>query len=368
MTEYERYSAHALAMITLAISLGACRNADASSDTGTAAADVATGSVTPATGNATATGTISTFAGSDRFGYQDGSGEAARFNAPSGLAVDQSGNVYVADYANNRIRKITHSGVVTTLAGGEEGFQDGAGAAARFSGPVAVAVDATGNVYVVDHGNLRIRKITASGIVSTIAGDGNMGGEFLQPAGIAVDASGTIYVVDRGYHQIIRISSSGTADSFAGRPGSAGLGNEDGIGVAAKFYGPAGIAVDLMGDVFVADGSNHRIRKITPAQVVTTIAGSSLGYHDGAGDAAKFDNPSWVAVDASRNVYVTEAGGQNIRKITPAGVVTTLTGSTDPSDARRDEASRLLSFQAIAVDAHGVVYFVDKNRIRKVTQ
>jgi sugar lactone lactonase YvrE len=211
--------------------------------------------------------TVSTFAGSGTLGYLDGTGTAAQFYGPTGVALDSTGNVYVADISNQRIRKISPSGVVTTLAGSvTNGFADGTGAAAKFNFPESIAVDSTGNVYVADRGNHRIRKITPSGVVTTLAGstqgfaDGTgAAAQFSILYGIAVDSTGNVYVGDYGNNRIRKISPSGVVTTIAGT-GVAGY--LDGTGAAAQFNSPAGVAVDSAGNVYVADGSNHRIRKI----------------------------------------------------------------------------------------------------------
>ena len=204
----------------------------------------------------------------------NGTGTAAKFNRPRGVAVDSSGHVYVADRGNYRIRKISPIGVVTTFAGsGVSGNNNGTGTAAKFDGPESVAVDSYGHVYVADRGNHRIRKISPIGVVTTFAG-----------------------------------STSG---------------DTDGTGTAAQFNSPHGVAVDSSGNVdssgyvYVADTSNHRIRKISPIGVVTTFAGSSEGYMDGTGTAAKFKSPTGVAVDSYGHVYVADFGNSSnrIRKL-----------------------------------------------------
>ncbi len=319
---------------------------------------------------------VTTLAGSGGTSYADGTGTAASFNSPSGVAVDAVGNLYVADYFNDRIRKINPAGVVTTLAGsGNRSFADGPGTFASFNGPSGVAVDALGNVYVADYYNHRIRKISPAGIVTTLAGSSGFGSyadgpgtvaRFNNPTGVAIDAAGNVYVADDGNHRIRKISSDGVVTTLAG---SGVAGYNDGIGTAASFNRPIGVAVDTTGNVYVADASNHRIRKITPVGLVTTMAGSAFGYSDGTGAAARFNFPTGVAVDVIGNVYVADASNHRIRKISPARLVTTLagTGNNDYSDGRGTMAN-LYSPDDLAVDATGNLYVADagNNRIRKL--
>ena len=267
-------------------------------------------------------------------GSTDGLGSAARFNQPRSVAVDTAGNLYVADTTNNTIRKITPAGVVSTLAGlaGSIGSADGAGSAARFSQPLGVAVDAAGTVYVGDTSNSTVRAITPAGVVSTLAGLAPFSGSadgagplarFSFPSGVAVDAAGNVYVGDQGNHTIRMIAPGGVVTTLAGLAGSAG--SVDGTGSAARFNGTYGVAIDAAGNVYDADLGNATIRKTTAAGVVTTLAGStgSLGNVNGTGSAARFNNPRGVAVDAVGDVYVADTDNNAIRKITPAGVVTT---------------------------------------------
>jgi sugar lactone lactonase YvrE len=276
--------------------------------------------------------TVSTLAGSGTLGFANGSGTAATFNYPIGVAVDSGGNVYVADKNNHRIRKITPAGVVSTFAGsGTEGFLNGTGTAAQFNHPIGVAVDSEGNVYVADTYNHRIRKITPQGVVSTFAGNGTEGfadgtgtaAQFYNPAGVAVDGAGNVYVADTYNHRIRKITPQGEVSTLAG---SGTEGFADGTGTAAQFRGPIGVAVDGEGNVYVADESNHRIRKITPAGEVSTFAGSGTeGFLNGTGTTAQFNHPSGVALDSDGNVYVADESNHRIRKITitthPAGPV-----------------------------------------------
>jgi serine/threonine-protein kinase len=267
---------------------------------------------------------VTTLAGSGAIGATDATGTAASFNSPAGVAVDAAGNVYVADTFNNNIRKITSAGVVTTLAGsGTVGAVDATGTAASFFNPFGVAVDAAGNVYVGDYNNHKIRKITSAGVVTTLAGSGTVGAvdatgtaaSFYQPAGVAVDAAGNVYVADGSNHKIRKITSAGVVTTLAG---SGTIGAVDATGTAASFKYPYGIAVDAAGNVYVGDSNNHKIRKITSAGVVTTLAGSgAIGATDATGTAASFNFPYGVAVDAAGNAYVADYGNNKIRKIIP---------------------------------------------------
>ncbi len=313
---------------------------------------------------------VSTFAGSTG-GYVDDAGPAAQFNSPQGVAVDVSGAVYVADYSNNRIRKISPEGVVSTLAGSTQGFVDGTGAAAQFNRPYGVAVDSSGTVYVADYSNHRIRKVTPDGVVTTLAGssygyaDGTgAAARFAYPRGVAVDGTGTLYVADSGNHRIRKITPDGVVTTLAG----SAQGYADGTGAAAQFFFPYGLAFDRSGDIYVADTVNNRIRKITPAGVVTTVAGSTGGFADGTGTATQFSSPQGVVVDSSGTVYVSDFWNHRLRKITSAGVVTTVAGSTSGYVEGSGAVAQLNGPSGVAVDSAGTVYVADSmnHRIRKI--
>jgi hypothetical protein len=266
---------------------------------------------------------VTTFAGTPgTFGSSDGTGTAALFKNPQGIAADRAGTVYVADTGNATVRKITSSGVVTTLAGsaGSPGNVDATGPTARFSSPYGIAVDGAGTVYVVDSNVNIVRKITAAGVVTTLAGTfGQIGlvdgtgaaARFAVPFDIAVDTAGNLYICDHGNHAIRKVTPAGVVTTLAG---SGSPGKVDGTGSAALFKFPAGISVDTAGYVYVADTDNQVIRKISPAGVVTTIAGSGIGSADGVGTLATFNNPKDIAVDTSGNVYVVDRGNHTIRK------------------------------------------------------
>lgn len=316
-------------------------------------------------------GVVTTLAGSGGWGFADGTGTEAQFHRPHGLALDNSGVLYVADEYNHRIRKISPAGEVTTLAGSGRGYADGASTAARFDFPRSVAVHASGTVYVADTDNHRIRKISPSGEVTTFAGstegyaDGTgTAAQFHSPYGIAVDLSGTIYVADRGNDRIRKISSIGEVTTFAGSGESAIV---DGTGTAAQFHQLSSIALDYSGSVYVGDLNS--IRKITPSGVVTTLAGSTFGFADGSGAAAKFrGSPGGIAVDSNGTIYVADYGNHRIRKISPSGEVTTLAGSVAGFADGTGTAAQFQEPEGIVVDASGVIYVVDSpgSRIRKI--
>ncbi len=326
---------------------------------------------------------VTTFAGSGTAGSADGTGTAAQFNVPLGVAVDPTtGNIFVADTTNNEIREITPAGVVTTLAGsGTAGSVDGTGTAAQFDDPSGVAVDpTTGNVFVADTDNNTIREITPAGVVTTFAGSGTAGSadgtgtaaQFDGPSGVAVDpTTGNVFVADTGNNKIRKITPAGVVTTLAG---SGTAGSADGTGASARFSFPYGVAVDpTTSNVFVADKGNNEIREITPAGVVTTLAGSgTAGSVDGPGTVARFDLPSGVAVDPTTgNVFVADTENQKIREITPAGVVTTLAGSGTPGSADgTGTAAQFYYPYGVAVDpTTGTVFVADtyNNKIRELS-
>ncbi|MFI5219101.1 MAG: gliding motility-associated C-terminal domain-containing protein [Bacteroidia bacterium] len=279
---------------------------------------------------------VSTFAGTAGVsGSTEGS--PGKFNAPSGVCVDASGTVYIADRYNNKIRKITVAGVVSTLAGsGIAGGTDGTGALATFNEPLSIACDNLGNLYVTDYANNKIRKVViATGVVTTFAGTGAFGttngaanvASFGSPTGIAVTNDGSIvYVSDYTTHTIRKIQG-GMVTTFAGTAFS--FGSTNGIGAAARFFNPRGLCLDNSSNVIVADEGNNMIRKITPAAVVTTIAGTGVpGSGNGNVSTASFNSPFGVEVDASGNIYVGDGDNYTIRKITTAGTVSVYAGIT----------------------------------------
>jgi sugar lactone lactonase YvrE len=331
----------------------------------------------------TPAGAVSTLAGTPRLqGSADGTGPAARFYFPSGVAADGAGNVYVAD-GSNTVRRITPAATVMTVAGTAPiaGRADGTGPAASFTAPTGVAVDNAGNLFVADTGNNTIRKIAATGAVTTFAGTAIVTGSadglgaaasFNNPAGLASDSGGSLYVADSSNNTIRRITPAGVVSTLAGSAGIAG--QSDGTGAAASFHTPTGVAVDSAGNVYVADSANNTVRKVTPTGAVTTLAGTAgvAGYADGTGASATFSGPTAVATDSSGNVYVADAGNYTVRKVSSSGVVTTLAGR--PGAAATVDgaglAARFNSLTGIAVDDTGSIYVTDSggSAIRKISQ
>ena len=326
-------------------------------------------------------GTLAGTAGSS--GSADGTGSTARFNFPYSIAIDTAGNVYVADTYNQTIRKITNAGVVTTLAGsaGNAGSTNGTGSAARFNLPEGIAVDTAGNVFVADTFNHTIRKVTSAGIVTTFAGSAGSFGStdgtgsaarFRFPYDIAVDTAGNVFVADTDNHTIRKITSAGVVTTLAGTAGSSG--STDGTGSAARFNFPSGVSLDTAGNIYVADQVNNTIRKVTSVGVVTTLAGTagSSGSADGTGSAARFNFPWDIAVDTAGNLFVTDQSNNTIRKITSAGVVTTIAGSAGNSGSANGtgSAARFDSPSGIAVSTAGNVFVADRanHTIRNSTE
>ena len=318
---------------------------------------------------------VSTLAGSAASGSLNGTSSAASFNHPFGVCVDSSGNLYVADAGNSLVRKITPAGVVTTLAGsGTPGLVNGTGTAASFYQPIGICADGSGNIYVADNMSSVFRMITPAGVASTFAGSGVAGtndgpvasAQFVQPYGVACDIPNNIIYVTDGTMRIRKIAG-GMVSTLAG---SGAIGFANGTGTLATFNSPNELCVDPSGNIYVADFGNNAIRKITPAGVVTTLAGSgTVGNADGVGTAASFDGPIGISIDPAGNLYVSESSGR-IRTIDPSGLVTTISGSAGPGFL--DGNAQAAQFEipcSVACFTDGTVYISDQynNRIRMIS-
>lgn len=312
-------------------------------------------------------------------GHADGIGTNARFNRPQGNAIDSVGNVYVADWYNQIIRKITPEGLVTTFAGtyGLIGSADGTGAAARFCRPLAIAIDKADFLYLTESCNATIRKISPSGTVSTLAGKAGESGaidgagdqaRFSMLSGIAIDSSGVLYVSDFGNHTIRKVSPTGAVTTFAGSAGVSGY--ADGAGAAANFFGPNGIAVDTQGLVYVSDSYNQVVRRITPAGAVSTLAGTprTRGYADGQGPGAAFSfaTPqdtdfampplSGMVVNKAGTLFLTDYFNNIIRTVSPDGLVTTVAGKNLGYFDGQGTSARFRTPSGISMDGSGNLY------------
>jgi sugar lactone lactonase YvrE len=262
-------------------------------------------------------GMVTTVAGSTP-GFLDGDINVAQFDNPTDMVFDENGIMYVADAGNHRIRKITPEGIVSTLAGSSQGYNDGPGETALFSLPHQIILDSDNNLVVTDFGDDKIRKVTLDGVVNTFAGSSEgfadgMGtaAMFNAPIGVLEDENNDLYIVDYGNHKIRRISENADVTTFAGSI----LGYLDGTTEEAQFFEPVGMAQDKYGVFYVSDGRNRKIRKITPDGVVSTLAGTTQGYLDGPADTALFEFPSGIVIDANGTIYVADQGNNCIRKI-----------------------------------------------------
>jgi uncharacterized protein (TIGR03437 family) len=331
--------------------------------------------------------TITTYAGNGAPAYagDGGTAIAAGLNHPKGLAFDAAGNLYIADSDNYRVRQVDVPGIITTAAGnGDDAFSGDGGKPldASFSDADGVAVDLSGNIYVADSSNRRIRKI-ANGIVTTIAGTGVQGfsgdggpassAMLGRPVAITVDADGNLFYADSVNQRIRRISVGGIISTVAGN-GVAAYSGDGGPATSASLNFPVGVALDAAGNIYVADANNNRIRMITPKGIISTIAGDGRGDFSGDGgpaiDAA-LNIPSDVLVDSGGNLYIADAGNNRIRKVA-AGVITTIAGTSDNgfSGDGGPALQAMLNYPwGLAMDSKGALYIAEdaNNRVRKIS-
>jgi len=333
---------------------------------------------------------IRTPAGSGLYGFGGDNGPAtaanARLSTPNGVAVDADGNLYIADLYNDRVRKVDTNGIITTFAGAVPGSFSGDGGPANQAGlfdPMGVAVDAAGNVYIADSDNNRIRKVDASGKITTVAGNGTDGfsGDNVNatqtglgaPSAVAIDAAGNIYIADTLNHRIRKVDAQGIITTIAGT-GPAGYKGDSGLATQAELDTPESIAVDRAGNLYIADTFNNVIRRVDGAGQITTFAGDGKdGYGGDNGQAAQatLSSPRGVAADAAGNVYISDAGNDRIRRVDPSGVITTFAGNGQTGyngDSIPATQAEFFEPVGLTVDPYGVLFVADSynDRIRMV--
>lgn len=331
---------------------------------------------------------ITTIAGNGIAGFAGDGGAAtsAKINQPWGVAVDASGNTYIADYANHRVRKVSSSGIITTIAGtGVAGFSGDGGPAssAQINMPYDVTVDAAGNVYIADDGNFRVRKINTSGIISSIAGNGLPGfsgdggpataAAFTGPSCIALDATGNIYISVDGT-RVRKISTSGIITTFAGN-GTIGYSGDGGPATSAQLHNPVSVTADALGNIYIADQLNNYVRKVNSSGIISTIAGTgapAYGGDGGAATSAALNTPWGIAADAAGNIYIGDQLNNRVRKINSAGIISTVAGTGTPGysgDACAATTAQVNHPAGLAVDGSGNVYIGDLNNnvVRRIS-
>ena len=330
----------------------------------------------------TASGIMTTIAGNGEEGFSgdNGPATAARLIQPSGVAVDSGGNVYIADAGNNRIRKVTPAGIITTVAGGGDVVgDDGPATAAGLNFPSDVAVDAAGNLYIADHFNSRVRKVSFLGTITTLAGTGELGfaGDggpaaaalLNDPAGVAVSPAGDVYFSDNRNRRIRRVNSNGIIATVAGN-GNFKFSGDGGPATSAALNLPSSVAVDSLGNLYIADTASHRVRKVSPSGTITTVAGNGtagFGGDGGPATAASLSTPYGVAVDGNGNIYIADSDNSRVRKVNPAGIITTIAGGgSNPGDGVPATSFELESPEGVAVDAPGNVYIATGTHVYKV--
>lgn len=356
------------------------------------ATDLAGNTTTASTGylistlTLTTPGSIWTYAGNGTGGFAGDGGPAinAELNYPQGVAVDSAGNVYIADTANDRIRKVAKDGTISTFAGnGLSGFGGDGGPAtsAGVGGPVGVAVDSSGNLYISAIGDERVRKVTVDGTISTVAGNGTTGfggdggpatsANLFDPSGIAVDDTGNIYIADLWNQRIRKVTIDGVISTVAGN-GTAGFSGDGGPATSASLNLPVSVAADTSGNLYIADSANQRIRKVAPDGTISTFAGNGTEGFGGDGSpatSAELNNPYGVAVDANGNVYIANLIG-SIRKVAPNGTISTVAGNGlgFGGDGGAATSAQLDGSDSVALDSSGNLFIADEvnQRVRLV--
>ena len=335
-----------------------------------------------------AAGVITTVAGTGQRGYSGDGGPAtdAQLGAPQGVAVDDSGNLYIAEYTSRRVRKVDAAGVITTVAGtGQRGYSGDGGPAtdAQLGGPWDVAVDGSGNLYIADYGNGRVRKVDAAGVITTVAGTGQRGysGDGGPAAsaqlgllrGVAVDGSGNLYIADARNHRVHKVDATGVINTVAGT-GERRYGGDGGPATSAQLGRPQGLAVDSSGNLYIAANYNRRVRRVDAGGVINTVAGTGQWGHSGDGGpatSAQLRSPHGVAVDGLGNLYIADTYSSCVRRVDTAGVITTVAGTGEwgySGDGGPATNAQLQRPRGVAVDGLGNLYIADSDNhcVRRV--
>ena len=326
----------------------------------------------------TSGGSISTFAGNGTFSYSGDGGPAvkAQLNTPQGVAADAAGNLFVADTLNNVVRKVSPTGTISNYAGngGAGNAGDGSAAtAAQLNGPQGLAVDAAGNLFIADTLNAKVRKVSTGGVIATVAGSGTPGfggdggaaasAQLNLPSGVAVDSTGNLYIADFGNSRVRKVAASGGAISTVAGNGSAGYSGDGGPAAKAQLNGPQGVAVDAAGNLYIADTGNNLIREVTADGRIASVAGNGIAGYSGDGGpatSAQVGNPVALAVDAVGNIYIVDA--TRVRQIYPNGLIATIAGDGSrgySGDGGLATQAQLNTPSAIALGKNGNLYVAD---------
>lgn len=331
---------------------------------------------------------ISTVAGTGVAGFKGDNELAvtAQLNRPYGIALDSTGSLYFSDYNNHRVRKISTDGKISTIAGAGAGYRgdNGPAVSAQLNCPREVAVDASGSVYITDAANHRVRVITPDGKINTVAGTGTAGSsgdggpaaraQLNYPLGVAVDSTGALYISDHGNHRVRKITADGKISTVAGT-GVAGFKGDDGPAASAQLSGPYALAVSDADVLYITDGNNHRVRKVAADGTISTVAGKGTAGFSGDGGpatSAQLNLPLGVVVDSAGTLYISDYNNHRVRKVTPDGEITTVAGKGTAGfggDKGPAAAAQLNNPFGLAVDCVDTLYIADhlNHRVRKVT-